>query len=165
MFKWIFIIFSLVLSATTVYAEDRPVSFSSAYTHLSKECKLAYPESEGEGQDIPLICKGFGEYQIYIWFSATAAYLTIQLKDDPNPRVFRRTIYLYDWDNGVVEWRMANGNPFAVIVRSGKAVLEVRGLKDFNWLLYRVEDKKGACANEEARKIADSAFSNPSNWQ
>ena len=74
MFKRISIIITLEASAATVFAEDAQVAFSSAYTQLSKECKCAYSESElSEGQDNALLCKGFGKYQIFIYFSASSA--------------------------------------------------------------------------------------------
>jgi hypothetical protein len=171
MFKGIIIVFSLVLGATTVYAEDTSVSFSSAYTYLSKECKWAYSESElSEGQDNALLCRGFGKYQIYIYFSAMNSWLSIRLKDDPDPVIFESAIGGIDEKKGVVEWRMANGIPFAIIVRSreysnqeeGRKLLQesmvVRGLGQYSKISGFVHVSKNMNANEKARRLADDGF-------
>ena len=169
--KWIFMILSLAAGATTVYAEDAPVSFSSAYTHLSKECKWAYAEFElSEGQDNALLCKGSGKYQIYIYFSAINSFLSIRLKDDPDTAVFDSAIGGIDEKKGVVEWRMANGIPFAIIVRSReyasreegakllKESMVVRGLGQYSKISGIVQASKNIQANEQARKLADDGF-------
>jgi len=171
MVKWTFIIFLLASVVTTAYAKNSSVSFSSAYTHLSKECKWAYPESElTEGQDNALVCKGFGKYQIYIYFSAMDSWLSVRLKNRPETLILDSAIGGIDEKAGVVEWRMANGVPFAVIVRSRgysgpeenrkllKESLVVRGLDQYSEISGSVIVKKDINANEEARKLADEGY-------
>jgi hypothetical protein len=161
----------LVSGATAGYAEDAKVSFSSAYTQLSKECRWAYSESElSEGQDNALLCKGFGKYQIYIYYSATDSFLSIRLKDDPDTVIFESAIRGIDEKKGAVEWRLANGIPFAVIVRSrqyaspeegGKPVKEslvIRGLGKYSKISGLVQVNKNTNANEKARRLADDGF-------
>jgi hypothetical protein len=171
MFKWTFIILLLVSAATTAYAKDTAVSFSSSYTHLSKGCKWAYPESElTEGQDNALVCKGFGKYQIYIYFSAMDSWLNIRLKKNPDTMILDSAIGGIDEKEGVVEWRMANGVPFAVIVRSReysspdedrkllKESLVVRGLAQYSEISGVVTVRQNKNPNEEARKLADEGY-------
>ena len=171
MIKWTFMIFLLVSTATTVYAKDSSVSFSSAYTYLSKECKWAYSESElTEGQDNALACKGFGKYQIYIYFSAMDSWLSIRLRNKPDTLVLDSAIGGIDEKEGVVEWRLADGAPFAVIVRSReysspeedrkllKESLVVRGLDQYSEISGFVLAEKNTNANEEAIKLADEGY-------
>lgn len=171
MVKWTFIIFLLVAVATTVYAKDTSVSFSSSYTYLSKECKWAYSESElTEGQDNALVCKGYGKYQIYIYFSAMDSWLNIRLKKNADTLILDSAIGGIDEKNGVVEWRTADGVPFAVIVRRReyssadedrkllKESLVVRGLDQYSEISGSVTVEKNINANEKARKMADEGY-------
>jgi hypothetical protein len=172
MAKWILIILALVLSATTVYAADnKTVLLASSYTYLAKECKWAYTEKElSAGQDNALTCKGFGKYQIFIYFSAMNSHLSIRLKDAPDTVVFEQAVNGIDEKRGVVEWRTAGGIPFAIIVRSKeyssmeegrkplKESLVVRGLGQYSAISGLVDVKKNMDANKKARTLADEAF-------
>jgi len=170
--KWTFIIFLFAMSGTTVYAGDTPASFSSAYTHLSKDCKWAYSQAElGEGQDNALVCKGYGKYQLYIYFSASDTLLTVQLKKDPDTAVFSEAVKGINEKDGVVEWRMFNKVPFAIIVRAReysipeegrktvKESLVVRGLGDYAGIEGSVDVKENSSPNEKARSLADDGYS------
>lgn len=171
MLRAVSIILAAVLSAATVCAEGPSVSFSSTYTHLSRECKWAYDESElAEGQDNALVCSGPGKYQIFIYFSATDSYLSIRLKNEPDATIFDPAIGGIDEKKGVVEWRMANGAPFAVIVRSRESTdgdgsgkhkkesLVVRGFDRYSGISGMFDVRKYKNANEAAKKLADDAY-------
>jgi len=171
MFKLIVVIFSLASAATMAYAQNTFVTFSSTYTYLSKECKWAYPESDlAEGQDNALVCNGFGKYHIYIYFSAMDSHLSIRLKGNPDKVIFNPAVRGINDKEGVVEWRKANGNPFAIIVRSKeysnpeegskliKESLIIRGLEQYSGISGSVSLRNNKHANEEARKLADDGY-------
>jgi hypothetical protein len=153
------------------YSQDTSVTFSSAYTYLSKECNWAYPESDlAEGQDNALACKGFDKYRLFIYFSALDSFLTIQLKANPDKVILNPAVAGINEKKGVVEWRMANGIPFAIIVRSkeysnteeGRKVFKesliVRGLEHFSGISGSVSVRNNKRANEEARNLADDGY-------
>jgi len=75
------IVFTLLLGilstlALTAHANGAETRFSSNFTDLTKDCKDALNEV-GEGQDMPLKCRGYGGYYIYISYSAFASHITI----------------------------------------------------------------------------------------
>lgn len=172
MLKRILVICSLLLCATATYATDtKTVLLTSSYTYFSQECKWAYSDKElSEGQDNALICKGFGKYQIFIYFSAMNTHLSVRMKDASDTDVLEQAINGIDEKGGVVEWRMADVVPFAIIVRSkeysspeeGRKLLNeslvIRGLGQYSKISGVVQVKKNGDANEEARMLADKAF-------
>src|SRR5215217_1576430 len=93
-------------------------AFTSAYTDLNKDCEAAFKEEEvGEGQDMPLKCKGYGGYHISIGYSAFGSHLGVGLEGDENfsTSLASQSIGYNDEKGRQVEWRMADGLPFAVI--------------------------------------------------
>jgi hypothetical protein len=81
----------------------------------------------------------------------------------------------YDQQGSKIEWRLADGKPFAVILRvfkySGKGqyplqekptgeVLLVKGLHGFEQIAYEVDVKSNANPNVKARMLADSGYVN-----
>ncbi|HEY0404150.1 MAG TPA: hypothetical protein VGC89_00370 [Pyrinomonadaceae bacterium] len=157
-------------------------AFSSLYTDLNKECRNAF-KSVGEGQDMPLKCKGYGGYSIYIYYSAWASQITAdpsngRLKDSESLIYLTQQQLSYDGEKGrKIEWRMMNGKPFAVILRvskysaeagregdnpfdpkykTGEALL-VKGLKGHN-IDFEVDPKTTPNPNEKARQLADSNY-------
>jgi hypothetical protein len=62
-----------------------------------------------------------------------------------------------------VEWRMANGKPFAIIARalaehaSTSTVIAVSGLQGYESINTKIDTKK-ANANQAARNYADGEF-------
>jgi hypothetical protein len=171
MFRWTIIMLLLASVVTTVYAQDTAVSFSSNYTYLSRECKWAYSEAElTEGQDNALVCAGYGKYRIFIYFSAMDSWLSIQLKENPDSPIFDPAVGGIDEKKGVIEWRMADGIPFAVISRSreysgpeeGRKLIResliIRGIGQYSYIRGSVRVKNNKSANEEARKLADNGY-------
>ena len=154
--------------------------FTSLYTDLNKECKAAFKESElNPGSDMPLRCKGYGGYHIYIYYSARAAHVTIRENKSDDVSFFLATQALaYGDDKGrKIEWRMADGVPFAVILRVSnyddrRAVnadnplqdqyktgesLVIKGLKGYEHIEGSV-DAKTPDANARARQLADEKY-------
>lgn len=181
-FLWLmFVIVAFVSAATAQKKKPSAIKFSSVYTDVERDCKDALnaadaKEAEANGQDIPLVCKGYGGYRINIGFSAAAAFVSLE-----NPKT-DETINLGN-DNlsygntGKIEWRLANGKPFAVIVRFGKyremgadednpldeklrigSRLIIKGLKGYEKIDFEI-DGAAAAANSKARQKADENYS------
>jgi hypothetical protein len=156
-------------------------AFTSVYTDLNKDCQAAVKESElTEGQDMPLKCKGYGGYYVSIGYSAMASHVGVQMEGDEDYQLglINAGIGYSDEPGRKVEWRMADGKPFAVIVRAtsydeekaqqtgespyqdkyktGESLL-VKGLKGYEQIDLKV-DAKDPKANEKAREMADSNF-------
>lgn len=147
--------------------------FSSEYTDL-KKCgsgmtKKEEKEAEDQGSDIPTRCKGPGGYDIYIYYSACASQFTA-VKGEDSIALAMQTV---DWKQKTVEWRMANGKPFAVIMRvyeysgddlcttDGKVIGEsliVKGLKGYEHVDESVNVKTTPDPNVKARELADKGY-------
>ena len=151
--------------------QTKPV-FSSSYTSLTKcgsgMTKKEEREAEKNGQDIPTRCKGYGGYDVYIYYSACASHFSLT-KGEENISLGSQAI---DWKQKTVEWRMADGKPFAVIMRDyeyegddpcsskGKIKSEslmVQGLKGFEHISESV-DARTSNANLKARELADTGY-------
>lgn len=169
---------SVSLAARTAATKISPPTFSSVYTNLNTECKNAF-RSVGEGQDMPLRCKGYGGYSVYIYYSAFGSHIAIQSKNksDDSPAIASQGLDYSDQKGRKVEWRMANGKPFAVILRisnyegeptepgespfsdkykKGESLI-VKGLKGYERIDFTL-DAKPANANVKAREMADQAY-------
>lgn len=156
-------------------------AFTSVYTDLNKDCEAAFKEEElGEGQDMPLKCKGYGGYRISVGYSAWASHVGVEMEGDESVSIglVNEGIGYTDEPGRKVEWRMADGKPFAVIVRAshydekkaettgdnpyqakyktGESLL-VKGLKGYERIDLKV-DAKDPKANEKAREMADSNY-------
>lgn len=141
-----------------ITAQAAPV-FSSAYTDTTKQCI---------GQEPLFTCKGVGNYQIKMGIGGVFADLRI----DSTKSDFSLSVAQYQsvgW-NPKVEWRLADGKPFAVIVRVDVndenateikklgEKLVIKGLQGFEHIDGEVDTKKVPKSNEKAREIADQAF-------
>ena len=145
--------------------------FSSAYTTLTKcgsgMTKKEEREAEKNGSDIPSRCKGYGGYDVYISYSACASMFSLE-KGDESISLGMQAV---NWTQKTVEWRLANGKPFAVIMRvydyagddlctsNGKITgssLVVTGLKGYE--IDETVNAKTPNANVKARELADKAY-------
>lgn len=166
-------LFSLLIAAACpsalLWAEAPP--FSSTYTFLAKDCRWAFDEADlREGQDNARICRGPAPYELFIDFSAEAAFLSARRSDRPNETVFGDPVGGIDDENGAVEWRLAGGVPFALIVRTKRRTplddgrewkserLAVRGLGDFLEIAGDVDVRKTPNANAAARTLAERGW-------
>lgn len=161
-------------TSDTATVASSPIEFASVYTDLATDCRPALqPEAEDEGSDVPEVCEGRGGYEVWISFAATAVGINIHragfhvdLVGDPN--VMRRKL----------EWRLAGGQPFAVILRvvewnpdalpedsAGFLVdrntgeyLIVKGLEGYPQIDFKVDVTGVADANQTARSLADGSY-------
>ncbi len=151
--KNILISLTLLAITTSSFAANKPV-YTSAYTDLARDCKWQYAEKDlQEGQDNALICKGNGVYELLIDFSAEDALLSVR-KVGSSDYALSPSIKMADYKKGKIEWRLVNGQPFAIIVRApldaGKPALAVRGLLGFEAINAVVSN------NKKAREAADN---------
>ena len=152
--------------------------FSSLYTDLKTECRAAIKLKKGEdlsGQDMPLKCKGYGGYEIRIDYSAASSNLRVQPLGNQTDQSISLGMQPMDYDQKRrIEWRLANGQPFAVIYRVVKSKTEqpeemwrpenrageflvIKGLKGYEQIDLEL-DAKTPNANVRAREMADSAY-------
>jgi hypothetical protein len=145
--------------------------YSSVYTSLTKcgsgMTKKEEREAEKNGSDIPTRCKGYGGYDVDVSYSACSSSFSL-VKGEENISLGMQTI---NWTQKTVEWRLANGKPFAIIMRKydyagseqcatdGKITGEfliVVGLKGYE--IDETVDAKTPNANAKARDLADKAY-------
>lgn len=170
------IILSLCFTTGGIAGTAPAPTFSSAYTDLNKDCKDAFKDV-GEGQDMPLRCKGYGGYYLYIYYSAWASHINAQMlrNEDVSISLAMQELSYSDAKGRKVEWRMADGKPFAVILRvshykestngenpfdaklkTGESLL-VKGLKGYEHIDGAV-DARTPDANIKARELADRQY-------
>ena len=159
---------------STATAQAKPV-FTSRYTTLTKcgsgMTKKEEREAEKNGSDIPSKCKGLAGYSVDISYSACSSSFNLTRGDES----ISLGMQAIDWKQKTVEWRLADGKPFAVILRmyeyagndmcstAGKIkgeTLMVQGLKGFEHIQESV-DARTPGANAKAREIADKGFAKP----
>lgn len=150
------------------------VKFTSVYTNLKTQCSA--DGKVGEGQDEPMKCKGYGGYVIKVGYSAASSHMRIELsKNDSESVNLPAQPINYDGMGRKIEWRLANGVPFAVILRidvpkdgleatefwqpgnlKGQSML-VQGLGKYSEFSVEIDAKKPN-ANVEARQQADAKY-------
>jgi hypothetical protein len=180
--KYLFGLLLVLMCAGTAFAQKnsepkRPV-FTSAYTDMKRDCRtLPEPKGVETGGDPAGECKGYGGYRIFISHSAWAASYSVEKLKNPNESIALGTDYSgYGAKGEKVEWRMANGLPFAVIMRVGKykdtgdgenpyqdknrtgSTLVIKGLKGYEQIDFEI-DGASANANAKAREMADQNYS------
>jgi hypothetical protein len=147
--------------------------FSSAYTDLTKcgsgMTKKEEKEAEERGTDIPTLCKGLDGYDVYISYSACSSDISV----DKGKESTRLAMQAGNLKQKTVEWRLADGKPFAVIFRvyeyagselcatDGKVTgesLVVKGLKGYEQIDEEVKVKGTVNPNVKARELADKGY-------
>lgn len=147
--------------------------FSSVYldTDTGKSCRTLEQELIG--------CQPVGGYRLFVGFHNVIEALWIEnargeevarIPSDKHPQISRNI--------GKIEWRLANGKPFAVIARfvfytmedveagrdlSGDRskfpqLLIVKGLTGFEDIDFDVDVKTTPNSNRRARELADAAY-------
>ncbi|HTH51361.1 MAG TPA: hypothetical protein VL501_05485 [Pyrinomonadaceae bacterium] len=164
----------LLLSALigTAHAQVKKVSFTSVYTSTGKGCKTFGPPKEAPGTDPAFSCHGLKGYEVYIYYAAAAGFVGVhKWRAGTDEASFTAPCGEF---GEKVEWRLADGKPFAVILRIGKyegdtvndyelcskkhsSELLVKGLKGFERIDTTI-DGSDARANEKARAAADEMF-------
>jgi hypothetical protein len=167
-----------VLWAPAITTAGQGAQFSSVYTDLKKECQPAFKLKKGQelqGDDMPLRCKGYGGYEIRIDYSAASSHLRVQPVGDKSDEAINLAAQPINYDQDhKIEWRLANGKPFAVILRVDKSKSEqpeemwwpknksgqsliVKGLKQYEQIDFEV-DAKTPNANFKAQEMAEGAY-------
>lgn len=161
----------LLIAISAICVSAQKTTFTSSYTSLAgKACKF-YPG--GDGQDGMSLCKGPGGYQVRIYSSAAMTHIVAELKGTDDSFPLANVSVGFNESKSKVEWRLANGKPFAAIFRSpkysertdgeagvGKVIgeeLNVIGLKGHESLSTSI-DGKSPNANVKAREAADAGF-------
>lgn len=126
-------------------------AFSSEFTDLLTGCT---PVGGEEGGHVSHFCKGPGNYQIHYFDAATVYQISVTTTD----REWEEPLMMIGLDKldgvGNVEWRLADGKPFAVLMRKpGAEAVIVRGLKGFEQIKF---EESGTGAIERARSVADN---------
>ncbi|CAN5513832.1 hypothetical protein BH10ACI2_BH10ACI2_15570 [soil metagenome] len=167
-----FLFAAIAISSFTasIFAQAKKApKFTSVYTSLKTACR-SYAGSNGS--DGYSICKGPGGYQVRVYYSAATTQINAELKGKDNSFPIATAALDLKWERSKLEWRLANGKPFAVIMRIdkygnaadgeyvGKVVgqeLVVTGLLGFENLKTSI-DAKTTGANDLAREAADSEY-------
>jgi len=151
--------------------------FTSVYTDFEKDCT----RDDGE-ENRSANCKGVGGYGLSIEdndccldFSITLPEGTLE-EDEYPPDWLQLDSQLPDFDKKLkgrkAEWRLADGKPFAVIIRFDRwgydpdarvdkvtgEYLIVQGLKDFESIRFEIDTKKTPQADEKVRGLAEAAY-------
>lgn len=143
------------------------IKFSSSFTSFKKNCRDKFSELD-EGQDMPQVCIGPSHYKIEVSYSACCEYLQIINKNFTVelPRQMISTV-----DNRILEWRLANGKPFAIILKLDKyrgdlaldgtkikEVLLIKGLNGFDDINHEIDTERKPNSIQEARRLADQSY-------
>ncbi len=190
--RGLYVVFAVVLLVTNYQAQSKDrivpvnnqtvkpaskIKFSSVYTKLNfKSCKpISKPESEED--EIPLICKGYKNYKIFVSEHGVMPPIYIGREISTNMEAWDASTlpwFIPDQTTGgtqIIEWRLADGEPFACIVRTrfnkqiinpdekGEAnELVVKNLKGFAPISVSIDTQKNKRANQEARRAADKGY-------
>jgi len=122
---------------------------------LTSELTPLPPNKACKVTDDKLQCPGRGDYTVTIGKADSGSYIRVQkgelVVDLPDGKLGRQ-----------LEWRMADGVPFAVIATvtdSDGAHLVVRGLEGYGAIGGRI-DAKEKRAGKKAQQLADEGFAN-----
>lgn len=149
-------------------------AFASVYTDMKKQCRVMREVTSTEGSDPTARCTGYGGYRLAMYYSATSATVVVQRVADGADVLTLGTDYgSYGSRGEKVEWRTAEGKPFAVIMRvwkyaestdgnpySGRrtgSTLMVRGLPGWERISADI-DGTSDDANARARAVADAGW-------
>lgn len=171
------ILLILFTAFSAVSMNAQAAKMSSVYTNLKTDCRA---EEKIAADEVPFICKAVGGYRARI-IPAGAWAETIEIVNLQGDTVASLGTHGYGYSTTgkrMLEWRMANGKPFAVIFRVNKfdteASLEhgdspfsekykigealiIRGLDGYGQIDFEV-DAKEKNANLAAQKKADENF-------
>ena len=177
------ILLAFSMAAEPTRSTPRAQRFSSVYTDFKRDCKSALTkkeekEAEARGTDIPERCKGYGGYYVDVSYSAMASSISVMMKDEQVTSFGMQALNYTDVKGRKMEWRLADGQPFAVILRvvnyktapleggetpfddkfkTGESLI-VKGLKGYEKIDFTVDTKSTPNPNEKARQLADENY-------
>jgi hypothetical protein len=104
--------------AIPTFAQKNPgVKFTSVYTNLGTSCKFHDGENGTDGYSI---CKGPTGYRIRIYSAAAATFINAESTGKEGNFSIKMVSLDFNESKTKVEWRLANGKPFALIMRVPK---------------------------------------------
>jgi hypothetical protein len=140
---------------------------TSAYTDLDLgKCKLVEQAKEGEGEWSRRTCAGYGGISVEV--SEDDLRMTVSYGPDADVKcAASQTFNKFNYLGPRIEWRLADGKPFATILRWYQSADDVKT----NWLVVTRYDGQDAChvayvdpalpgANGVARDRADGLARN-----
>lgn len=152
------------------------IKFSSVYTKLDSETCQPIRKPENDADEVPDICRGYKDYKIFVEEHGAMPRIYIGREISADMDAWDASVLpsfiANDTGNGrTIEWRLADGEPFACIVRAeydkqfinpdekGAAnELVIKNLKGFAPINVVIDARKTARANEEAQKRADAGY-------
>ena len=156
--------------AASIFAQVKKApKFTSVYTSLKTTCKSFDGSNGSDGYSV---CKGPAGYQVRIYYSASTTQIGAELKGKDDTFPVSSAALDFKWESSKIEWRLANGKPFALIMRIPKYAdpadgqyfgkvtgqeLVVTGLLGFESLKTSI-DAKTTGANALAREAADAEY-------
>jgi hypothetical protein len=175
-------IFSIIISQRPSSGDGggSTAGFSSQVTDFNKDCKTPDGQNDDSGR-VSSFCKGYGKYRLHVF--DTASTIEINAETDKEAEIFHITSQSlsFDIERRQLEWRMADGKPFAVIMQADKYRTNqngliaypqtvvgshyiVKGLEGYEEIDYTVDVTRERNLLEKARKMADDAYlkKNPS---
>ena len=169
--KFVICAAALGLVANAVTMAQKPVKFTSVYSSLNKGCKTL---RGGPGTDDASLCRGPAGYEVEVYFSAATMQINAEKRGSDKSAGLATLDLTFDDRRTTLEWRLANGKPFAVIMRVpiyaepapgeyfGKVIgqqLKVTGLVGYD--IDESIDATTPHANQKAREAADKAYKKP----
>lgn len=161
---------ALTVTFAGAVAAQKKTTFTSRYTSMGATCKV---QKGGDGQDDTKVCPGTAGYQIRI--STSAAEMNILADKLGTDESYSVAVVGLEFNESKarLEWRLANGKPFAIIIRipkyngreddvpgPGKIIgqeLLVSGIGDYDYI-YATVNARSANPNVKARAAADKAY-------
>lgn len=180
--KFIFLL-SFLFACSIGAITAQPIKFTSVYTDvLGNKCKSQENENaEGDGS---MICPAIDGYELFVYYNFYGHEIIQVQSVDPNNK-YSEAIPLDHCEDShqygaKIEWRLANGEPFAFIIRvscfyaielneeelrmnytgfeARDQYLVIVGLSGYEKIREEITVKASPNANKAARAIADSAF-------
>lgn len=151
------------------------IHFSSVYTKLDSKSCQPVRKPENDEDEVPYICSGYKDYKIYVNTHGIANfYVGREISATDREAWINLELPVFHFNAGfdqTVEWRLADGDPFACIVRAeydkqiinpdekGMAnELVVKNLRGFAPIDIVIDARKTSRANEEAQSRADAGY-------
>jgi len=159
---------AICLGMSGVTLAQKPVRFTSVYSGLNKGCKTLHGS---HGTDDAFLCPGPGGYKVRVYYSAATMQINAEPRGSDHSASLATLDLAFDDRKTKLEWRLANGKPFAVIMRQpvygdpapgeyfGKVIgwqLKVTGLVGYD--VDQTIDASTPKANLSAREAADKAY-------
>jgi hypothetical protein len=155
------------------------VKFSSVYTKLDAQTCQPIRQPKNDEDEVADVCRGYKDYKVFVEEHGAMPRIYVGREISPDMTSWEPSalpsFILNDTGKGrTIEWRLADGEPFACIVRAeydkqlinpdekGTAnELVIKNLKGFAPIDIVIDARQTTRANEEAQKRADAAYGKP----